>query len=324
MPCPLSSVVLSYIQACEPTGVGARNLAECLSLQLDELPFDTEGLGEARLTLTCLHHLESNNIKALTQETGLSTEEVKEALELIRMLDPNPALTFMSEQGLRQDNEARDIPDVLVIAKDHHKRSTIHANDTESWRVLLNPETLPRLKVNQEYASLIRRGDDSADNTYLKTNLSDAKLFIRSIEERNQNLLKVATCIVQKQQAFLLGGAKMMQPLTLKDVADSVGLHESTVSRLTTNKSMLTPQGMFTLKYFFSSHVTSTEGEVSSTAISAMIETMIKEENPEKPLSDNAITKRLEAQGIDIARRTVTKYREAMNIGSSTERKVRF
>ncbi|MDO5651272.1 MAG: RNA polymerase factor sigma-54 [Moraxella sp.] len=316
--------VLQIIQSCSPTGVGARSLDECLMLQLNELDDNTEYLAEARMVLGCAHHLQSNNIKALIQETGLDSDEIKAAIDLIRTLDPSPATSFIEHGTSHQTpthEQVRDIPDVLVFAKDRQKKRTIHAADADSWRVMLNPETLPRLRINQEYANLIKRGDDSTDNLYLKNNLSDAKLFIRSIEERNQNLLKVATCIVQKQQGFLLSGAMMMQPLTLKDVAEVVDLHESTVSRLTTNKSILTPQGLFSLKYFFSSHVTGQDGEVSSTAISAMIEEMIKNENPKKPLSDSAITQSLEAKGLSISRRTVTKYREAMGIGSSTERR---
>lgn len=312
------TAVLKMIQSCSPTGVGARDLAECLLLQLKQLPCDTDFLAEARLVLMSAQHLQNNDIKQLVGETGLSTDEIKSAIGLIRTLDPSPAERFVASHTT--DSEY-DIPDILVLAKDNNKRTTIHTADTESWRIVLNPETLPRLQVNQEYAALIKRGDDSPQNQYLKDNLQDARLFIRSIEERNQNLLKVATCIVQKQQAFLLEGVMSIKPLTLKEVADSVGLHESTVSRLTTNKTMSTAQGIFSLKYFFSSHVSGSEGEVSSTAICAMIAKMIEAEDPKKPLSDSALTKQLEAQGIDIARRTVAKYRESMNILPSVQRK---
>lgn len=309
--------VLKMIQSCNPTGVGARDLAECLLLQLKQLSCDTDHLNEARLVLMSAKHLQNNDIKMLVSETGLTINEIKSAIELIRTLDPSPAERFMATSG---DGEY-EIPDVLVLAKDANKQPTVHTSDTESWRILLNPETLPRLQVNQEYAALIKRGDESVENQYLKDNLQDAKLFIRSIEERNQNLLKVATCIVQKQQAFLLNGVMSMEPLTLKEVADSVGLHESTVSRLTTNKTMLTSQGIFSLKYFFSSHVSGSDGEVSSTAICAMIGEMIENENPKKPLSDNALTKQLEDKGVVIARRTVAKYRESMNILPSSQRR---
>lgn len=310
--------VLKMIQSCNPTGVGARDLAECLLLQLKQLPFDTPYLGEARLVLLSAEHLKNNDIKKLVDETGLSTDEIKSAINLIRTLDPSPAERFVASHTT--DSEY-DIPDILVIAKDDNKRATTHTADIQGWRIILNPETLPRLQINQEYAALIKRGDDSAQNQYIKDSLQDARLFIRNIEERNQNLLKVATCIVQKQQAFLLEGVMSIRPLTLKEVADSVGLHESSVSRLTTNKTMSTSQGIFSLKYFFSSSVGSSDGEVSSTAICAMIAQMIDSENPKKPLSDSALTKQLEAQGIDIARRTVAKYRESMNILPSPQRK---
>ncbi len=311
--------VLKMIQSCSPTGVGARDLSECLSIQLQHLPSDTAYLDEAKAVIASSEHLQSNNIKELVGQTGLDVGQIKQAIALIRTLDPYPGQSFLLDHAIF-DNEL-DVPDILVFAKDIHKKSTTNQADVDSWRVILNPETLPRLKINQEYASLIKRGDDSVDNQYLKDNLNDARLFIRSIEERNQNLLKVASCIVQKQQEFLLKGAMAMRPLTLREVADDVGLHESTVSRLTTNKSMLTPQGIHSLKYFFSSHVSSDDGEVSSTAISAMIEQMIDEENPKKPLSDSEITRRLEEKGMNIARRTVAKYREAMGIAPSSQRK---
>lgn len=326
------TAVLHMIQACEPTGVGARSLSECLELQLKQLPTSTPFYQQAHALLHASKHLVSNNIKALLAETGMNREEIQPAIDLLRSLCPAPGEAFARTQ-LSQDwlPESYDIPDVLVSAVASSQSAagdvtTEMAVDAaiQHWQVRLNPDTLPKLRINQEYANLVKRGDDSPDNLYLKEHLTDARLFIRSIEERNQNLLKVATCIVQRQQAFLLHGATAMQPMILKDVADSVGLHESTVSRLTTSKSMLTPQGLFAMKYFFSSHVAGTDGEVSSTAISAMIEQMISEENPKKPLSDNAIMQRLQQDGIDIARRTVAKYREAMNIGSSTQRKQKY
>lgn len=319
--------VLRSIQECSPTGVGARDLAECLRLQLNELIQEDPFLpfaDEAYMVLSATNYLENNNIKALMQATDLDVDEIKGAMSVIRTLNPEPASEFYKEQG--QNDDAVDVPDVLVIALDqkngsYHKKSLADTSETSAWRVMLNPDTLPSLKINQEYASLIKKGDESPDNVYLKEHLSDARLFIRSIEERNQNLLKVATCIVHRQQAFFDEGAQAMVPMTLKDVATEVGLHESTVSRLTTNKTMFTPKGLFSLKYFFSSSVGSDEGDVSSTAISAMIREMIQGENPKKPLSDANITKALEAQGISISRRTVTKYRELMGILSSTLRK---
>lgn len=311
--------VLHMIQSCDPIGVGARDLAECLLIQLNALPKDTAYLNEAKLVLKYANFLQSNNIKELVSATQLDLDAIKSAIGLIRTLDPNPGQSFEIANNIAENE--KEIPDVLVIAKSKTKARTTDSADTDHWRVMLNPETLPKLQINQEYASLIKRGDESDDNVYLKNHLTDARLFIRSIEERNQNLLKVVTCIVTKQQQFLLKGAMSMQPLVMREVAEAVGLHESTVSRLTTNKSMLTPQGVFPLKYFFSSHIQSDEGEVSSTAISAMIEEMIASENPKKPYSDSQLTKMLEEKGMNIARRTVAKYREALGILSSSERK---
>ena len=319
--------VLRIIQSCDPLGVGARNLIECLAIQLSKLDTDTPYLKQAQALLSASEYLVSNNIKALTERTGLAAHEITPALTLLRTLNPSPGLLFQSRQpDYTQSPDSYDIPDVLVTPirrHDAHQNTTISTQE-DGWQVRLNPETLPKLRVNQEYANLVKRGDNSPDNQYLRENLTDARLFIRSIEERNQNLLKVATSIVRYQQSFLQYGATAMQPLILKVIADEVDLHESTVSRLTTSKTILTPQGLFSLKYFFSSHVSSSDGDISSTAISAMIKQLIADEEPKKPLSDSKIKDYLLAEGIDIARRTVAKYREAMNIGSSTQRKQKY
>ncbi|HAO60152.1 MAG TPA: RNA polymerase sigma-54 factor [Psychrobacter sp.] len=312
-------VVIRLIQSCEPLGVGARSLAECLQIQLRSLE-ETVSYREQALRLLDEHQLlVSNNIKELMHRTGLKNSDIGPSLALIRTLNAAPGLAFSTAQpdyGIQP--EVYDIPDVLVYL----------VNNSESkqavWKVELNPETLPKLRINQEYANLIKRGDDSPDNVYLRDNLVDARLFIRSIEERNQNLLKVATSIIKLQQDFLLKGPTAMKPLILNDIAEEVGLHESTVSRLTTSKTILTPQGLYSLKHFFSSHVSSDQGDISSTAISAMIQEFIQQEDAKAPLSDSAIQSLLEQQGIKIARRTVAKYREAMNIGSSTQRKIKF
>ncbi|MGO1375656.1 RNA polymerase factor sigma-54 [Psychrobacter sp.] len=319
--------VLRIIQSCDPLGVGARNLSECLAIQLSKLSPNTEYLTEAQALLSASDHLVSNNIKALTEQTGLAAEKITPALNLLRSLNPSPGLLFQSSQpDYVRETDSYDIPDVLVTPVRHQTSDNNLESDVQddAWYVRLNPDTLPKLRVNQEYANLVKRGDDSPDNQYLRENLTDARLFIRSIEERNQNLLKVATSIVRYQQEFLLHGATAMQPLILKVIAEEVDLHESTVSRLTTSKTILTPQGLFSLKHFFSSHVSSNDGDISSTAISAMIKQLIADENPKKPLSDSRIKDSLLAEGIDIARRTVAKYREAMNIGSSTQRKQKY
>ena len=319
--------VLRMIQSCDPLGVGARNLSECLAIQLSKLDTDTPYLKQAQALLSASEYLVSNNIKALTERTGLAAQEITPALTLLRTLNPSPGLLFQSRQpDYVQSPDSYDIPDVLVTPIRRHDahQNTNTSIQEDGWQVRLNPETLPKLRVNQDYANLVKRGDNSPDNQYLRENLTDARLFIRSIEERNQNLLKVATSIVRYQQAFLQYGATAMQPLILKVIADEVDLHESTVSRLTTSKTILTPQGLFSLKHFFSSHVSSSDGDISSTAISAMIKQLIADEEPKKPLSDSKIKECLLAEGIDIARRTVAKYREAMNIGSSTQRKQKY
>lgn len=316
-------MVLHIIQSCDPLGVGARNLSECLTIQLAKLDPNTEHIEYAYKLLSASEYLVSNNIKALTETTGLAPAHITPALALLRTLNPAPGLAFQNSRlHSAQIPESYDIPDVLVTPI-RYQNDEIAGQDG-GWHVRLNPETLPKLRVNQEYASLVKRGDDSPDNQYLRENLTDARLFIRSIEERNQNLLKVASSIVRRQDEFLQQGATAMQPLILKEVAEEVGLHESTVSRLTTSKSILTPQGLFSLKYFFSSHVSSNDGDISSTAISAMIKQLITDEDPKKPLSDSRIQAQLLAEGIDIARRTVAKYREAMNISSSTQRKKKY
>lgn len=311
--------VIRLIQSCEPLGVGARSLAECLQIQLLSLE-EIVPYREQALRLLDEHQLlVSNNIKELMHRTGLKNSDIGPSLALIRTLNAAPGLAFSTAQpdyGIQP--EAYDIPDVLVyLVNNSELKQAV-------WKVELNPETLPRLRINQEYANLIKRGDDSPDNVYLRDNLVDARLFIRSIEERNQNLLKVASSIIKMQQDFLLKGPTAMKPLILKDIAEEVGLHESTVSRLTTSKTILTPQGLYSLKHFFSSHVSSDQGDISSTAISAMIQEFIQQEDAKAPLSDSAIQSLLEQQGIKIARRTVAKYREAMNIGSSTQRKIKF
>ena len=319
--------VLRIIQSCDPLGVGAQSLSECLGIQLSKLDANTEFLKEAQALLSASEHLVSNNIKALTEQTGLAAEKITPALNLLRRLNPSPGLLFHSSQpDYSREPDSYDIPDVLVTPIRRRSGSVTAGTDAQEdgWQVRLNPDTLPKLRVNKEYANLVKRGDDSPDNQYLRENLTDARLFIRSIEERNQNLLKVATSIVRYQQEFLQHGATAMQPLILKVIAEEVDLHESTVSRLTTSKTILTPQGLFSLKHFFSSHVSSTDGDVSSTAISAMIKQLIADENPKKPLSDSRIKDSLLVEGIDIARRTVAKYREAMNIGSSTQRKQKY
>ncbi|WP_347016541.1 RNA polymerase factor sigma-54 [Acinetobacter seifertii] len=298
-------VVLKHIQRLDPVGIGSRNLAECLKIQLDFLPKGTEYLKEAQSLLQYYELLIANDLNKLLKQTGLSKDELKLSVDLLKTLKPYPGMDFQKQESEYQ------IPDVVVAKKDLH------------WQVQLNPDIMPKLRINSFYSSMIRRADQSDDNLYLRNQMLEAKNFIKSIDERHKTLLKVATCIVEHQKAFLEIGAEAMKPLVLRDVAEEVELHESTVSRVTTNKYMLTPRGLFELKYFFSSHVgTTTGGEASSTAIRAMIKKLVSNENPRKPLSDNTIAALLKDEGIEVARRTVAKYRESLHIPSSSERKV--
>ena len=298
-------VVLKHIQRLDPLGIGSRNLAECLKIQLEFLPKDVECLNEAKSLLQYYELLIANDLNKLLKQTGLTKDQLKFAINLLKTLKPYPGMDFDKEESDYQ------IPDVVVSKKDLH------------WQVQLNPDVLPKLRINSFYSSMIRRADQSEDNLYLRNQMLEAKNFIKSIDERHKTLLKVASCIVEHQKAFLEIGAEAMKPLVLRDVAEEVELHESTVSRVTTNKYMLTPRGLFELKYFFSSHVgTTAGGEASSTAIRAMIKKLVASENPRKPLSDNVIATLLKDEGIEVARRTVAKYRESLHIPSSSERKV--
>lgn len=297
--------VLRRLQHFDPPGVFARDLQECLLIQLNQLPAETPWLDKARLVITHYINLLGNRDYAqLLRRSRLKEDQLREVLAVITALNPHP--------GNALDTSEPDyvIPDVIV------------RKDKGRWRVELNPEIAPRIRVNASYASLIRRADSSADNTYLRDQLQEAKWFIKSLQSRNETLLKVATRIVEHQQGFLDHGEEAMKPLILSDIAQAVEMHESTISRVTTQKFMHTPRGIFELKYFFSSHVSTEEGgECSSTAIRAMIRKLIAAETPKKPLSDSKIATMLGEQGIKVARRTVAKYREAMHIPPSNERK---
>jgi RNA polymerase sigma-54 factor len=297
--------VLHRIQSFEPPGIGARDLRECLILQLRQLP-DANLPREGALCI-CQQHFEAlarNDLDSLRRATRLDDDALSQALTLIRSLNPRPgaAVTELRPEYIK--------PDVLVRRRDGR------------WQVELNPETAPRLRVNEEYRQLIRRADKAADNQCLKTHLQEAQWFIKSLISRNDTVLRVATRIVELQQDFFDFGEEAMRPLVLRDIAESLELHESTVSRVTTQKYMHTPRGTFEFKYFFSSHVnTASGGECSSTAIRAFIRKLVAAETPKKPLSDNKIAEVLKDQGIKVARRTVAKYREAMGIPPSNERK---
>jgi RNA polymerase sigma-54 factor len=248
--------------------------------------------------------LADHDFNALMRRLKVSREALQGIISLIQSLDPHP--------GARLSSAAPQyvVPDVLV----YRQRG--------AWRVELNPESTPKLRINARYAALTRRADHSSDAACLKDHLQEARWFLKSLQNRNETLLKVATCIVERQREFLERGDEHMKPLILRDIAEVLGMHESTISRVTTQKYMHTPRGLYELKYFFSSHVgTSDGGECSSTAIRAMIRKLIQTEDPGKPFSDDKIAKHLEAEGIQVARRTVAKYREAMAIPSSSDRK---
>jgi len=297
--------VLKRIQQFDPSGVAARDLRECLLLQLNQLPVSTPRLTEARsLVADHLELLAAHDLAALTRKTRLDDDALREVIALIRSLNPRPGTAIAT------DETEYVVPDVLV------------RRERDKWIVELNPETAPRVRINAQYANLVRRADSGAANTYLRDNLQEARWFLKSLISRNETLLKVATKIVEHQRGFLEYGEEAMKPLVLHDIAEAVQMHESTISRVTTRKYMHTPRGIFELKYFFSSHVgTSTGGEVSSTAIRALIKKLTAEENPRKPLSDSKITAILKTQKINVARRTVAKYRELLSIPPSNERK---
>jgi RNA polymerase sigma-54 factor len=297
--------VLKAIQDFDPPGVGARDLTECLRLQLLQFSPEIEerdpalGIVNNHMLLLARH-----DEVALQQVTALETELLKRALTLIQSLQPHPGRPYQAHES----NYAA--PDVIVIKKNG------------KWVVSLNSETAPRLRINPHYLSFVKRSDTSRDQQTLKTHLQEARYFISALESRNDTLIRVAQTIVEEQRAFLEYGEEAMRPLVLRDVAERLGVHESTVSRATANKYMLTPRGFYELKYFFSSHVSTTQGGTcSATAIHAMIKRLIGQESQDKPLSDSTIADLLLKEGIQVARRTVAKYRESMGIPPSHERK---
>lgn len=293
------------LQQFDPCGVCSQNLSECLLVQLQQYPPKTPFVDAAILIVKLyLPLLGSRDYRQLMRRTRLKENELSQAVTLIQGLNPRPGDIIDTH-----DTEYV-VPDVFVEKRDGR------------WIVELNPDIAPRLRINPNYASLVKRADSSTDNTFLKDNLQEARWFLKSLQSRNETLLKVATCIVEKQRGFLDYGPEAMKPLVLHDIAEIVEMHESTISRVTTQKYMHTPQGIFELKYFFSSHVsTDTGGECSSTAIRALIKKLVSAENAKKPLSDSKIADLLAEQGIQVARRTIAKYRESLNIPPSNERK---
>jgi RNA polymerase sigma-54 factor len=297
--------VLHMLQQFEPAGVCARDLEECLRIQLQQLPADTPYLDQARILVTRhMNQLASGDFAQIMRRMRLDEDTLRDVLSVLQNLDPHPGLT------VGEDTTEYIVPDVFVRKREGR------------WVVELNPDIAPRLRINDQYAKLVRRADQSDDNNFLRDNLQEARWFLKSLQSRNETLMKVATRIVEHQRNFLEYGEEAMKPLVLHDIAEAVEMHESTISRVTTRKYMHTPRGIFELKYFFSSHVATTSGgECSSTAIRALIRKLVAAENPRKPLSDSKITQLLEEQGIKVARRTVAKYRDTLLIPPSNERK---
>jgi len=295
---------LTLVQRLDPVGIGARSISECIILQLRQLDTTTPGLELAvELAQNHLELIASQSFGEMRRDLHTTEEDLHDALALIKSCNPKP--------GLAVSPAAAEyvIPDVFVRKIDDH------------WQVEISATGIPRLSVNQQYARLLR---GSGDHAVLRSQLQEARWLIRSLEIRNETLMKVATCIVTRQTAFLEHGDEAMKPMVLRDVAEEIGMHESTISRVTTNKYMHTPRGVFEFKYFFSSHLSSADGEdQSSTSVRAKIRKLIGAENPGKPLSDSKIANILAEEGITVARRTVAKYREAMNIPSSSERRQR-
>ena len=305
------TVALRLLQSLEPVGVGARHLAECLQLQCrDAQHREAEANVAGWALLLCGQPMEliaKRDIKRLMALTGLEDAEVRAALQFIARLEPKPGRPFVhAEQNII-------VPDVLV--------TPVRRGTAPQFRVQLNPDVMPKLRVHDVYANALRgsKGDSAAG---LQQRLQEARWFIKNIQQRFDTILRVSSAIVERQKNFLIHGELAMRPLVLREIADELGMHESTISRVTTAKYMSTPQGTFELKYFFGSGLGTESGSAaSSTAVRALIKQFVAAENAAKPLSDNQISEMLKEQGIDCARRTVAKYREALKIAPANLRK---
>lgn len=297
--------VLKQVQNFDPPGVGARDLRESLLIQLYNQPNDVD-LREYAITLVKEYFdlLANREFSQLMRKMKINEDDLKEVIQLVQSMNPRPGSQVSTEQT------DYIVPDVIV------------KKVKGAWKIELNPDAAPKLRINESYAKMIKDVKNADDNTSMKNHLQEARWFIKSLLSRNETLLKVAQCIVERQKEFLEHGEEAMKALVLHDIAEAVDMHESTISRVTTKKYMHTPRGIFELKYFFSSHVsTASGGECSATAIRALIKKLIAAEIPKKPLSDNKIAQILEEQGINVARRTVAKYRESLAIPPSNERK---
>ena len=315
------SVALGLLHSLEPVGVGARNLGECLRLQIKALlqdQFDPEATAMLNVALRICEQpmdlLARRDIKRLVQMGVGSDALVREAIARIARLEPKPGRCFVDvERNIV-------VPDVLVLQVPNSQKMA-----QPRFRVLLNPDVMPRLKVHDIYANVLRNhrgGKDSASHAALQQRLQEARWFIKNIQQRFDTILRVSTAIVERQKSFFTHGELAMRPLVLREIADELGLHESTISRVTTAKYMSTPFGTFELKYFFGSGLgTESGGNASSTAVRALIKQFISAESAKKPLSDNQISEMLKEQGIECARRTVAKYREGLKIAPASLRK---
>jgi RNA polymerase sigma-54 factor len=297
--------VLHRLQHFDPVGVAARDLRECLLIQLKL--FDSQEPEHVLLTKLVDKHLDAlakRDYAQVKRALKVNDETLTDLVKAIQLLNPRPGSQVQVEKT------EYIVPDVYV------------RKVQGKWQLSLNPDNAPRLQVADHYAQLIKRADNSADNTYLKNNLQEARWFLKSLQSRNETLLKVTQAIIERQTGFFEHGDEAMRPLVLHDIAEEVEMHESTISRVTTRKYLHTPRGIYELKFFFSSHVsTDTGGECSATAIRAIIKKLVIAENPRKPLSDSKIADILGEQGINVARRTIAKYRETLSIPPSNERK---
>ena len=319
------TVALGLLHSLEPAGVGARDLGECLRLQLraklDDALDPPEPEYATLLTLALricgqpMDLLARRDVKTLVQRCGGTDAQTREAITLIARLEPKPGRRFVDvERNIV-------VPDVLVVAV-----GKVRAGINPQFRVMLNPEVMPKLRVHDIYANVLRNhrggGKDSASYAGLQQRLQEARWFIKNIQQRFDTILRVSTAIVDRQKSFFTHGELAMRPLVLREIADELGLHESTISRVTTAKYMATPFGTFELKYFFGSGLgTESGGNASSTAVRALIKQFISAESDKKPLSDNQISEMLKEQGIECARRTVAKYREGLKIAPASLRK---
>jgi RNA polymerase sigma-54 factor len=304
-------VALGLLQSLEPTGVGARNLAECLLLQLKaQLATAPDNTALHAAALMCQQPLEllaKRDLKKLASLCGVDADTARQALQLIGKLEPKPGRAFV------QVDQHIVVPDVIVTA--------VPRSQPVRFRVQLNSDVMPKLRVHDIYARALRGGKSDAHQA-LQQRLQEARWFIKNIQQRFDTILRVSSAIVERQRNFFVQGELAMRPLVLREIADELGMHESTISRVTTAKYMATPQGTFELKYFFGSGLGTESGNAaSSTAVRALLKQLVAAENPAKPLSDSKLSDMLKEQGIDCARRTVAKYREALKIAPANLRK---